>query len=53
MFNGKVSKRLLATVLALGMLCMNVNISYASEIGPGYQNIQSVENEGSKGIIRT
>ena len=53
MFNGKVSKRLLATVLALGMLCMNVNISYASEIGPGYQNIQSVENEGSKGIIRS
>ena len=50
MFNGK--GRFL-TVLAIGMFCMNVNIAYASEIGPGYQNIQSAENEGSKGIIRS
>lgn len=51
MFNGK--GRFLATVLAIGMFCMNINISYASEIGPGYQSIQSAENEGSKGIIRS
>ena len=51
MFNGK--GRFLATVLTIGMFCMNVNIAYASEIGPGYQNIQSAENEGSKGIIRS
>lgn len=54
MFNGKRSKRFLTTVLAIGMFCMNINIAYASEIGPGYQNIQSVESEdsNSKGIIR-
>lgn len=46
------SKRLLVTVLAIGMLGINVNTAFANEIGPGYKNI-SVESGESKGIIRS
>lgn len=46
------SKRLLVTVLAIGMLGINVNTAFANEIGPGYENI-SVQSEDSKGIIRS
>lgn len=46
------SKRLLVTVLAIGMLGINVNTAFANEIGPGYENI-SVQSEDSKGTIRS
>lgn len=52
MFGRKRSKRLLVTVLAIGMLGINVNTAFANEIGPGYENI-SVESGESKGIIRS
>ena len=50
MFNGR--KRLLVTVLAIGMLSVNVSTAFANEVGPGYENI-SVQSEGSKGTIRS